>query len=210
MRSTSKFFTWLECGWDQWCNYACNILNSPFLNFSARFQTVLRLICCLFSTSSWKTQWNSLWLKNNRFFLSKDKMKKEKIGGAEGLRNYGRSKVHLQCLQEINMLCYERSSFSCLPCSSSGCITKRLMPAWTLAKQLVLLSLGSQCFPWLRLGNIETPGKRKLTVSLRSRRWENNNRLIMVDYFCGVIVISIGTFEKGLSKFLVLITKSWN
>ena len=143
--------------------------NSPSLNFSARFQTVLRLICCLFSTSSGKTQWNGLWSKNNSFLFI-ERNEKKKIGGAEGLRNYGRSKVHLQCLQEINMLCYERSSFSCLPCSSSGCITKHLMPAWTLEKQLVLFSLGSQCLPRLRLGDIETPSKRKLTVTLRGRR----------------------------------------
>ena len=55
------------------------------------------------------------------------KRKEKKTSGAEGLRKYGRSKVHLQCLQEMNMHCYERSSFSCLPCSSSGCITKHLM-----------------------------------------------------------------------------------
>ena len=79
MRSTSKFFTWLECGWDQWCNYACNILNSPFLNFSARFQTVLMLICCFFSTcSSWKHCGTAYGQNVTLFSLSKDEMKKKK------------------------------------------------------------------------------------------------------------------------------------
>ena len=68
-------------------------LNSSSLNLSARFQTVLRLICCLFSTSSGKTQWNGLWSKNNSFLFIERNEKKKKIGGAEGLRNYGRSAV---------------------------------------------------------------------------------------------------------------------
>ena len=170
MRSTSKFFTWLECDWDRWCNYTCNFFKLSLLELFGAIPDSIKVNFFFFSTSSGKTQWNGLWSKNNSFLFIERNEKKKKIGGAEGLRNYGRSKVHLQCLQEINMLCYERSSFSCLPCSSSGCITKHLMPAWTLEKQLVLFSLGSQCLPRLRLGDIETPGKRKLTVSLRSRR----------------------------------------
>ena len=54
-------------------------LNSPSLNFSARFQTVLRLICCLFSTSSGKTQWNGLWSKNNSFLFVERNEKKKKL-----------------------------------------------------------------------------------------------------------------------------------
>ena len=118
-------------------------LNSSSLNFSARFQTVLRLICCLFSTSSGKTQWNGLWSKNNSFLFIERNEKKKKLVELKD----SEITVGLQCLQEINMLCHERSSFSCLPCSSSECITRHLMPALTLAKQLVLFSLGSQCFP---------------------------------------------------------------
>ena len=182
-------------------------LNSSSLNLSARFQTVLRLICCLFSTSSWKTQWNSLWSKNNSFLLiERRNEKKKKIGGAEGLRNYGRSAVFTRNKYALpwTLIVFLFTMFVL------WMYNEALNAGFNSRETVSFVFPRVPMFPLTSSRKYWDPWQKKTNCFPQKQTWENNNRLIMADCFWRVIVISIGTFEKGLSKFLVLISKTWN